>query len=125
MSSTPAGRSRPLDPRESGPDSALETPDAAAESGWDPASWRELPAAQQPDWPDPAALASVRERLSALPLPGAQVAGISVAVRPFTPLTVTLFKVAPVELPTAAFVYAIVCQRPPVTGWDGPPLIWL
>ena len=67
MSSTPAGRSRPLDPRESGPDSTLETPDAAAESGWDPASWRELPAAQQPDWPDPAALASVRERLSALP----------------------------------------------------------
>jgi 3-deoxy-7-phosphoheptulonate synthase len=67
MSSTPAGRSRPLDPREPGSDSTLETPAAAAESGWDRASWRELPAAQQPDWPDPAELASVRERLSALP----------------------------------------------------------
>jgi 3-deoxy-7-phosphoheptulonate synthase len=34
---------------------------------WTPASWRDRPAAQQPRWPDPAALAAVRERLQALP----------------------------------------------------------
>ena len=40
---------------------------AITESTWTPSSWRELPAGQQPDWPDAAALASVRERLSGLP----------------------------------------------------------
>ena len=40
---------------------------AITESTWTPASWRELPARQQPDWPDPAALARTRERLSTLP----------------------------------------------------------
>ena len=34
---------------------------------WIPSSWRSLPALQQPDWPDPAAVASVRERLQQLP----------------------------------------------------------
>ncbi len=32
-----------------------------------PSSWRSLPALQQPDWPDPAAVESVRERLQQLP----------------------------------------------------------
>ena len=39
----------------------------ATESKWTPSSWRELPAGQQPEWPDPAALATARERLSTLP----------------------------------------------------------
>ena len=30
-------------------------------------SWRDLPAAQQPDWPDPARLAAVTEELAGLP----------------------------------------------------------
>ena len=34
---------------------------------WTPSSWRDLPAAQQPAWPDPAAVAAVRERLRQLP----------------------------------------------------------
>jgi 3-deoxy-7-phosphoheptulonate synthase len=34
---------------------------------WIPSSWRSLPALQQPEWPDPAAVASVRERLQQLP----------------------------------------------------------
>ena len=34
---------------------------------WIPSSWRSLPALQQPDWPDPAAVESVRERLQQLP----------------------------------------------------------
>ena len=40
---------------------------AVTASNWSPASWRSLPAVQQPDWPDPDALAAVRERLSGLP----------------------------------------------------------
>ncbi len=40
---------------------------AVAEPIWAPDSWRSLPAAQQPDWPDPAAVAAVRERLRQLP----------------------------------------------------------
>jgi len=40
---------------------------AVTEPSWAPSSWRGLPAAQQPDWPDDAALADVRERLRALP----------------------------------------------------------
>jgi 3-deoxy-7-phosphoheptulonate synthase len=40
---------------------------AITEPTWTPASWRELAARQQPEWPDPAALAAVRERLAALP----------------------------------------------------------
>ena len=40
---------------------------AITESTWTPSSWRELPAGQQPEWPDAAVLASVRERLSGLP----------------------------------------------------------
>jgi len=34
---------------------------------WTPASWRTLPALQQPEWPDPAAVDAVRERLGQLP----------------------------------------------------------
>ena len=34
---------------------------------WSPSSWRRFPAAQQPDWPDPAALDSVVKTLSSLP----------------------------------------------------------
>ena len=34
---------------------------------WTPSSWRSLPALQQPDWPDPAAVEEVRERLGQLP----------------------------------------------------------
>jgi len=37
-----------------------------APSAWTPASWRERPALQQPDWPDEAALAEVLARLSTL-----------------------------------------------------------
>ena len=37
------------------------------ESTWTPSSWHGLPAGQQPEWPDQAALAAVRERLSGLP----------------------------------------------------------
>ncbi|MDQ1442485.1 MAG: 3-deoxy-7-phosphoheptulonate synthase [Acidimicrobiaceae bacterium] len=34
---------------------------------WTPSSWRDLPAAQQPDWPDAAALEHVYKQLSTLP----------------------------------------------------------
>jgi 3-deoxy-7-phosphoheptulonate synthase len=34
---------------------------------WSPSSWRDLPTAQQPDWPDPPALEQVLKHLSALP----------------------------------------------------------
>jgi 3-deoxy-7-phosphoheptulonate synthase len=34
---------------------------------WTPSSWRSLPALQQPEWPDPAAVDAVRERLGQLP----------------------------------------------------------
>jgi 3-deoxy-7-phosphoheptulonate synthase len=44
-----------------------QRPVAVTESTWTPASWRELPAAQQPEWPDPVALAATRERLRLLP----------------------------------------------------------
>ena len=40
---------------------------AVTASNWTPSSWRSLPAGQQPDWPDPAALAAVRDRLAGLP----------------------------------------------------------
>ncbi len=40
---------------------------AVAEPIWAPDSWRSLPAAQQPDWPDADAVAAVRERLRQLP----------------------------------------------------------
>jgi 3-deoxy-7-phosphoheptulonate synthase len=36
-------------------------------SVWSPASWREKPAGQQPDWPDEAALDAVLKRLATLP----------------------------------------------------------
>jgi 3-deoxy-7-phosphoheptulonate synthase len=36
-------------------------------SPWSPSSWRDLPAAQQPDWPDPAALDGAVKTLSSLP----------------------------------------------------------
>ena len=37
---------------------------ATTESTWTPSSWRGLPAAQRPEWPDEAALTAVRERLA-------------------------------------------------------------
>ena len=37
------------------------------EPTWAPDSWRRLTAAQQPDWPDPAAVAAVRDRIRELP----------------------------------------------------------
>jgi 3-deoxy-7-phosphoheptulonate synthase len=40
---------------------------AITESTWTPASWRAFPAGQQPEWPDPRALAAAREQLRALP----------------------------------------------------------
>jgi 3-deoxy-7-phosphoheptulonate synthase len=40
---------------------------AITASTWTSSSWRERPALQQPEWPDPHALGAVRERLSALP----------------------------------------------------------
>lgn len=40
---------------------------AATKPAWTPASWRDRPAAQQPAWPDSAAVAAVRERLRQLP----------------------------------------------------------
>src|SRR5262245_20382833 len=40
---------------------------AITEPAWTPSSWRELHAGQQPEWPDPAALAAVRELLRRLP----------------------------------------------------------
>ena len=38
-----------------------------SESTWTPSSWRSFPAGQQPEWPDPDALAAARDRLRALP----------------------------------------------------------
>jgi 3-deoxy-7-phosphoheptulonate synthase len=40
---------------------------AVTEPSWAPSLWRGLSATQQPDWPDEAAVAEVRERLRALP----------------------------------------------------------
>ena len=34
---------------------------------WSPQSWRDYPAAQQPDWPDTAALESALDELRAVP----------------------------------------------------------
>jgi 3-deoxy-7-phosphoheptulonate synthase len=39
----------------------------AVSTTWSPSSWREFPAVQQPDWPDPAALDGVVKQLSTLP----------------------------------------------------------
>ncbi|MGI8492669.1 MAG: class II 3-deoxy-7-phosphoheptulonate synthase [Acidimicrobiales bacterium] len=45
----------------------LATSSAASPPGWTPSSWRELPAAQQPDWPDTHLLEQVLKRLAVLP----------------------------------------------------------
>ncbi len=39
----------------------------AAPADWTPSSWRDLPALQQPSWPDTAALEQVQKQLSGLP----------------------------------------------------------
>jgi 3-deoxy-7-phosphoheptulonate synthase len=44
----------------------MSEPDAPAEA-WSPASWRERPAVQQPDWPDVGALDGVLKTLGTLP----------------------------------------------------------
>jgi 3-deoxy-7-phosphoheptulonate synthase len=48
-----------------GAESTLPTPEEALESGLD--TWRALPAAQQPGWPDPAVLDEVTAELSSYP----------------------------------------------------------
>jgi 3-deoxy-7-phosphoheptulonate synthase len=40
---------------------------ATASTTWSPGSWRERPALQQPDWPDPAEAERVRSRLAGMP----------------------------------------------------------
>ncbi len=45
-----------------------DTPDEPTrDSGWHPSSWRDRPAAQQPGWPDPAALDTALDELRAMP----------------------------------------------------------
>ena len=39
----------------------------SADSTWSPRSWRDKPAAQQPDWPDEAALEAVLKQMGTLP----------------------------------------------------------
>src|SRR6516225_5125512 len=39
----------------------------AAETTWTPNSWRDRPAAQQPEWPDPSSFENVQKSLSVLP----------------------------------------------------------
>lgn len=39
----------------------------SAETTWTPSSWREYPADQQPDWPDPAAVERVTKQIAQLP----------------------------------------------------------
>jgi len=39
----------------------------SVETTWTPGGWRDLPAAQQPTWPDPAALEGVQKSLSSMP----------------------------------------------------------
>jgi 3-deoxy-7-phosphoheptulonate synthase len=68
MTSQPVGRFRPLDPRNGEPESRNPSrAPTAAESAWTPSSWQAFPARQQPEWPDPDALAAALERLRALP----------------------------------------------------------
>jgi 3-deoxy-7-phosphoheptulonate synthase len=61
--------SQPLRAGENTPETHLYTQPAVASTQptWTPSSWRALPAGQQPEWPDEAALESVRTRLRALP----------------------------------------------------------
>ena len=40
---------------------------SARVGGWSPSTWREHPAAQQPEWPDEAAASAAREQLRSLP----------------------------------------------------------
>ena len=43
------------------------TETAPHDTPWSPGSWRSRPAAQQPDWPDPAALDAALDELRGLP----------------------------------------------------------
>ncbi len=45
----------------------MHAPTSIEAQGWAPDGWRGRPAAQQPDWPDPAVLAAVLGELAALP----------------------------------------------------------
>ena len=46
---------------------AMDSPIDTLVPGWAPGSWRGLPASQQPDWPDPAALERVLAQVGRLP----------------------------------------------------------
>jgi 3-deoxy-7-phosphoheptulonate synthase len=45
----------------------MTAPPGVDARSWVPDGWRRLPAAQQPDWPDPAALEAVLDQVAALP----------------------------------------------------------
>jgi 3-deoxy-7-phosphoheptulonate synthase len=45
----------------------MHAPPGVDARSWAPDGWRFLPAAQQPDWPDPAALEAVLQQIAALP----------------------------------------------------------
>lgn len=45
----------------------MTAPEPLFDHAWEPASWRALPAAQQPDWPDAVALDGVLEELRRMP----------------------------------------------------------
>lgn len=45
----------------------MHAPPGVDARSWVPDGWRSLPAAQQPDWPDPAALEAVLRQIAALP----------------------------------------------------------
>jgi 3-deoxy-7-phosphoheptulonate synthase len=45
----------------------MHAPSGVDARSWTPDGWRNLPAAQQPDWPDPAALQAALDQVAALP----------------------------------------------------------
>jgi 3-deoxy-7-phosphoheptulonate synthase len=45
----------------------MSATESLPELGWEPSSWQRCPAAQQPEWPDPAALDTAVDELRALP----------------------------------------------------------
>jgi 3-deoxy-7-phosphoheptulonate synthase len=51
----------------SGQDDPMRDPTGVDARDWAPDGWRGLPAAQQPDWPDPVALQATLDQIAALP----------------------------------------------------------